>query len=104
MKLPILSAAALLHPMSKGKLRTYYMLPRNDVRVTSCSADLDEKTLYGNLSPGHSFELELIFLHRMMQHERGYQTIFSDFQKLKTGKIAILPDILVVQKIEHYVQ
>ena len=48
---------------------------------------------------GTVFEIELIFLHKMRQHERGYQTAISNFKNSDLGgKVAVFSKIRVLQK------
>ena len=44
--------------------------------------------------------IELIFLHKMAQHERGYQIVISEFHNFEkiNGKIVVFHDVIIVQK------
>ena len=54
---------------------------------------------------GTIFELELIFLNRMTQHERDYQTAISDFQNVENKlKKSLFSRNLIHIKTEYCVQ
>ena len=50
------------------------------------------------------FEIELISLHKMRQHERGYQTAISNFQNSDLGEKLLFFQNSFLTKTEYYVQ